>query len=181
MSRVYDEYLEKSFRRLGYDADINELEDMSKVLCNLNAVDVAEIFSPRRFTAKARGYGLRPGFAIDLTTQNGAGEFWDLSLEKHQEELDVLQEKERPEFLTGSPPCSDFCKLLRLLLTKAEIQKRQEEIGKPFVRTCVNSSSMVVISCTSIQGTRILGRWRKSRSWRRTQESTRLLGLCVAG
>lgn len=56
LTGVYEEYLGKS-RRLGYDAGSQEFESMSKVFCNLNAVDVAEIFSSRRFTAKAHGYG----------------------------------------------------------------------------------------------------------------------------
>ena len=39
--------------------------------------DVAEIFSPERFTSRANEFGLRPGFAADLSVQKSpGGEHW---------------------------------------------------------------------------------------------------------
>ena len=40
----------------------------------MSAVDVAEIYSPPRFTAACGTRGLRPGFAVDLTTERPDGE-----------------------------------------------------------------------------------------------------------
>ena len=106
--------LEGAFRASGMDAGTKDIEDMARCLCSLSAVDVSEMFSPPRFTKMAHLYNLRPGFCIDLTTQNKSGEFWDLSKTQDQAELEKLQDEERPEFLIGSPPCTDFCGLLRL-------------------------------------------------------------------
>ena len=89
-----------------------QVREMAECLCSLSAADVAEIFSPPRITPKAHLYGLRSRFCSDLTTQNCKGEYWDLSREDHQRELERLQKTERPALLTGSPPCTDFCKLL---------------------------------------------------------------------
>ena len=38
--------------------------------------DVAEIYSPRRFMAACGIQGLRPGFAVDLTTRRPDNECW---------------------------------------------------------------------------------------------------------
>ena len=52
------------------------------MLCALsgcNEVDVTEIFSPERFSSRARAFGLRPGLAFDLRTG------WDFTRADHQE------------------------------------------------------------------------------------------------
>ena len=68
----------------------------------LGSVDVVEVFSPPRFTAKASSFGLNPGYAVDLTTG------WDLSDEKQVLELYEVIDEEDPYFLTGSPRCDPF-------------------------------------------------------------------------
>ena len=41
----------------------DELKDVTSLMLELAAVDVAEMYSPKRFTALAGLFGLRPGFA----------------------------------------------------------------------------------------------------------------------
>ena len=77
--------------------------------------DVAEIFSPPRFTEKAANFGLKPGFAVDLTTTKENGEAWDLRNKADQCELADLQDREDPYFLCGGPPCEAFTQLRHLL------------------------------------------------------------------
>jgi hypothetical protein len=100
----------------------------------MSAVDLAEIYSPARFGRKCAMYGLRPGFAIDLTTRKPDGDYWDLSKPKDVELLETLQEEEKPFLLIGSPPCTTFSQLLKLSHTEAEMQARQEKEGKPHMR-----------------------------------------------
>ena len=45
-----------------------------------------------------------------------------------------LQHEGNPEFLIGSPRCTDFCTLMLLQLTTAEVLARQGKDGKPHVR-----------------------------------------------
>ena len=52
------------FRELGESLDVHAL----------GKHDVTEIFSPPRFTKRANGFGLKPGYAIDLETSRGNGE-----------------------------------------------------------------------------------------------------------
>eukprot|EP00435_Cladocopium_sp_Y103_P033123 s170_g8.t1 len=74
----------------------------------LGAVDVAEIFSPPRFTKGAPHLGLNPGFAVDLQTG------WDLDNEEDLKALDELIELQDPFLLTGSPRCDPFSVLRNL-------------------------------------------------------------------
>ena len=137
--RALYEYVDKHLRGSPGTKELDETEkrELATLSVELGACDVAEIFSPPRFTAAAGSLGLREGFAVDLSTQRSGGEFWDLSRQEDREELERLQEKEAPELLTGSPPCTDFCRLLHLKLTKEEIEQRQRERGRPFVETSV--------------------------------------------
>lgn len=118
------------------ETEMGDLEDMAKCLCSLNAVGVAEIFSPPRFTSMTHAFNLRHGLCIDLTTQNQKDEYWDLPRDEEQHQL---HGREKPEFLTGSSPCTDFCKLLRIKLSKEDIEQRQKSEGKLFVRTCMKA------------------------------------------
>jgi hypothetical protein len=65
-----------------------------------------EIFSPKRFTALAGSYGLRPGVAIDLEEMKPDGqERWNLDLEEDRNLMHQIIDDEEPELVTGSPPC----------------------------------------------------------------------------
>ena len=99
----------------------------------IGAVDVAEIFSPPRFTAGAPHLGLNPGFAVDLQTG------WDLDSEKDLKALDKLIEEQDPFLLTGSPRCDPFS-VLRFLNKKRlsdpkHLQARER--GVRHLRLCI--------------------------------------------
>ena len=118
----------------------DEVHEIACLCLSLTACDVAEIYTPPRFTPKCSGMGLRPGFVVDLTTKKADGEHWDLSRQRDEEELARLQEKERPKFVVGSPPCTDFCKLLHLNPhTRDTIAERQEQGGKPHMRVAARA------------------------------------------
>ena len=68
----------------------------------LGAVDVAEMFSPPRFTQGAAHLGLTAGFAVDLQTG------WDLDDPEQVKALDELIEQQDPFLLTGSRRCDPF-------------------------------------------------------------------------
>ena len=50
----------------GMDITGEEVESISLKALQLGAVDVAEVYSPHRFSARAAEFQLRPGFAADL-------------------------------------------------------------------------------------------------------------------
>eukprot|EP00971_Amphidinium_carterae_P343645 6483531-Amphidinium_carterae.2 len=52
--------------------------------------------------------------------------------------LKELQEKERPQLLIGSPPCTSFCQLLRLSKTEDEVQEARSE-GVAHLRVCIDA------------------------------------------
>ena len=66
--------------------------------------------SPKRFTALAQQYKLRPGFAVDLCETKENGEYWNLNKTADVELLHELIDREEPLLITGSPPCHFFSK-----------------------------------------------------------------------
>ena len=121
--RVIDQY-----RHENVDISMLEVEQITTLLTEMCAVDVMEIFSPPRFCHMATQLGLKPGYSIDLDTG------WNLSDKTQQRELWQLMEREEPELLTGSPPCTPWCKLMNLNPPKNDEQRlrREEklELGK---------------------------------------------------
>eukprot|EP00435_Cladocopium_sp_Y103_P058260 s42_g20.t1 len=118
--------------------------EIGQLLCamGISKSDVAEIYNPERFVSRANAFVLRPGFAIDLTLQkNEKGEYWDLSTEKDQRELDALLNKEKPLFLVGSPPCGPFSPLQNLSKGKRTPEQNEEilEEGRTHLRVSVDS------------------------------------------
>ena len=96
-------------------------------------VDVSEMFSPPRFTQHAGRLGLRPGFAVDLSTG------WNLDLPQDVAKMDELIEKEKPELLTGSPDCAPFTILRNInksYLNSAENKEKRRK-GEERLKLCV--------------------------------------------
>ena len=85
-------------------------------------MDIAEIFSPPRFTTMAENYGLKPGFAVDLETGWDLTKKTDVFTLKHKVQLDD------PMLLTGSPCCDQFSALqnLRKEVTEERLARRAE-------------------------------------------------------
>ena len=72
---------------------------------------VSEIYSPPRVTAVAKLLPeLRcvPGFALDLTTTDEAGQPWDFDNAGQRKRARAMVEEQRPMLLIGSPMCTAF-------------------------------------------------------------------------
>ena len=118
-------------------ADHEACMDVAKVLHSLGASksDVAEIFSPERFTSRANEFGLRPGFAVDLSVpRDSSGECWDLSRKKGIEELFRKLRYERPLFLIGLPIRGPFSPQN---LTKFKRDPKEFEQSRKERDTCI--------------------------------------------
>ena len=105
-----------------------EILEIGQFLCSMGIrkSDVAEIYNPERFVSRANAFGLRPGFAIDLSlAKNDKGEYWDLSTEQDQKALRRLLRDEKPLVLIGSPPCGPFSPLQNLSKNKRSEAENQ--------------------------------------------------------
>ena len=129
------------YREEGVDISSKEAESLARLICDLHAVDVAEVYSPARLTAQCRRLGLRGGFAVDLNAVKKNGEHWDLNREGDEQELMDVLEEEDPEFLIGSPTCTPFSPLRRLSDFKRSptIVKTEQEEGKHHIRGSVRA------------------------------------------
>ena len=100
--------VERAFLAQEVEISAVELEQITKLCVEMGAVDIMEIYSPKRFTAQAGQYGLRPGFAVDLEEQKPDGSYWDLSKAEDVRELEEYMDEVEPTLLTISPPCDQF-------------------------------------------------------------------------
>ena len=91
------------------DGEVMELCILSNVL---NACETTPVLSPSKFASIGTSFGLREGFAEDLTNARANGTMWDLSLEDDKAELRRVQNREQPELLVGSPSSDEFSSLL---------------------------------------------------------------------
>ena len=74
--------------------------------------DVAEVYSPIRVTGMAEKFNLKPGWALDLTTNDpDDGKPWDFSMPDKREKVKKLQKQDAPFFLILSPMCGPFSSL----------------------------------------------------------------------
>ena len=126
-----------AFGQQGVDVSARKLMDIAVCAVECSACDVAGIYTPPRFTPAVGRLGLRADFCVDLTTEKPFGGFWDLSREADRQELRYLQDREWPEILIGSLPCTTFCSLLYVEFTKEQVQQRRKEEGEPHIRFCV--------------------------------------------
>jgi len=136
---AFSSRLQEVYAGKGVPISEGEASDVALLLSQLGyaSVDIAEIFSPPRFTKSAEHYDLLAGLCVDLSTTKADGEYWDLLKSEDVELLEKLQEEQQPRLLTGSPPCTVFSTLRRLSDRKrdpATVQKEQEE-GKEMLRT----------------------------------------------
>ena len=94
-----------SFNKVDISAD--EVRDIAIMSIEFGAVDILEVFSPKRFTdpVVCSKVGLRAGFAVDLCECKpygpNAGEHWDLNKPSDVEELQEIIDYEEPFLLTG--------------------------------------------------------------------------------
>ncbi|CAK0857259.1 unnamed protein product [Prorocentrum cordatum] len=108
----------------GVDIADEEVDSIALSALQLGAVDVAEVHSPHRFSARAAEFQLRPGFAADLEELKEDGTPWDLRRPEDVKELEKQQERMDPILLTGSPPCEKFSSL-RVLSAKFRTEEQE--------------------------------------------------------
>ncbi|CAK0892530.1 unnamed protein product [Prorocentrum cordatum] len=108
----------------GVDIADEEVDSIALSALQLGAVDVAEVYSPHRFSARAAEFQLRPGFAADLEELKEDGTPWDLRRPEDVKELERQQERMDPILLAGSPPCEKFS-LLRGLSAKFRTDEQE--------------------------------------------------------
>ena len=111
-----------------FDGDVTDEDSraMAIDLLEMNAIHVAEMYSPPRLTADAPAMGLTGGFAMDLETG------WELSDHDQWARAKEELEEQRPKLLVGSPPCDPWSALQNFNFPKmneekiAAIQERGE-------------------------------------------------------
>ena len=83
------EKIKESLRPLCMVENLNDEEIMElRILSNeLNACETTAVLNPSKFASIGTRFGLRDGFAVDLTTARANGTMWDLSLEDDRAEL----------------------------------------------------------------------------------------------
>ena len=87
------ERIEESLRPLYMVEDLNDDEVMELcILSNeLNACENTAVLNPLKFASIGTRFGIREGFAVDLTTARANGTMWDLSLGDDKAELRRIQ------------------------------------------------------------------------------------------
>ena len=113
------------YRKHELDVDKATLESIASLSLELGAVDVAEVYSPHRFSARAHEFQLRPGFAADLEELKPDGKPWNLENRGDIAELKKLIDEQDPYLLTGSPPCDPFSALQNI--NRAKLGWSEEE------------------------------------------------------
>lgn len=86
------------------------------------AVDVSEVFSPPRITKEAEKQGLVTGGAYDLKTG------FDLSKEQDRGRMWQELEKDEPELVVGSPPCTAFSLLREFNYRVMDFEKAKTKV-----------------------------------------------------
>ena len=112
-----------TYRAKGVDITAAEIASVSTLLLQLGSVDVAEVFSPPRFTDAAPSLGLKAGFAVDLATG------WDLKIESEKNVFFQQLEQDDPYLLPGSPPCDAFSVLRHIGKNKRTAQEEADKLA----------------------------------------------------
>ena len=93
----------------------------TEIIQVLKAIDICEVYSPKRVTAQAHRYGLESGLAMDLTTG------WDFRIDHHKKAAMKYVMEVKPRLLIGSPMCTMFSSLQRLSGWNNEKQRKWGE------------------------------------------------------
>jgi hypothetical protein len=101
---------------------------------------ISKIYSPPRVSAVAKmcpSFGILPGFALDLTTNDTDGRHWDFD---EGETRDRTWDKitEQPLLLIGSPMCTAFSAWQHINNSKRDpaITSKEYERGLSHLRFC---------------------------------------------
>ena len=133
------------------DITEEDAEAIALMSCEMAAVDVMEIYSPKRLTEAAAQFKLRPGFAVDLCEEKPEGGYWDLRKESDVQEVREWIDKDEPALLTGSPPCHMFS-----LLQNISWYKLSPEVRERRMKEALNH---LHVSCEMYRKQYDAGRW----------------------
>ena len=125
-----------------------------------------EIYSPKRFTALAERYRLRPGFAVDLNETKEDGTYWDLNKPKDTQEVHDIVDRDESVLLTGSPPCHMFSQLQNLNWKNMAPDVRRKKMDEAIHH--VHMSSNIALDASSFMrhhghGPQAAGKMKKLR------------------
>ena len=112
------------------DIDNEEADIIATLGCEITAVDVMEVYSPKRFTEAAAKLKLKPGFAVDLCETKPDGTNWDLNKPEDVQLVHQLVDEEEPKLLTGSPPCHMFSVLQNISWRKISPEIRNKRMDE---------------------------------------------------
>ena len=116
-------------------------KDMQMQMLQLVAgeIDVAEIYSRPRVTQRAKQWGLKPGWSLDITTKDADGEPWDFSKRRMRKKAIDKINKDKPLLIIGSPMCTDWSTMMNLNWDKMspEEWKRRMRAARKHLRFCV--------------------------------------------
>ena len=138
--------LRNFFRAPNMEPYEHKTSEEAAMMVETGATQALEVFSPKRFTARAEDLGLRPGVAVDLcgTKPYGPceGRHWDLSSAADVEELHDVIDFEQTVLVSGSPPCTisslqqhpaDRKETGRLLHVSVSTCRKQQDAGRYFL------------------------------------------------
>ena len=91
-------------------------------------MDVAEIYSPPRIAERARKWGLRGGWSMDLTTTDENGKKWDFSKKEMREKAINKIKKDRPLLIVGSPMCIEWSSMMNMNWPKMTEEVRAQRM-----------------------------------------------------
>ncbi len=139
MMSLVKSQIERQCRQYEMDVTADEVECIAATALEIGSVDVAEIYSPHRFSARAEEFQLRPGFAADLVEWKPDGTPWDLTNPSDVKLLEEMLDEQEPALLTGSPPCETFSQLRNISRAKRDPVKvaAEEAAGRHSLHTSI--------------------------------------------
>ena len=147
--------------------------------------DVSEVYSRPRVSQCAEECGLRPGWALDLKTQDELGNPWDFDEEGQQQKAIRKIEEDRPNLLMLSPMCTAFSILQNLSYDK----KNHDEV-KALLKRAIKHVAFAVHLCDmQIQAGRyfVFEHPKSAKSWQLAcmrgptsmQGAVRIMWICA--
>lgn len=132
MRRPHPDINEDDLRSATLDTDFVSISRSVEALTSqaVCSVDVAELFNPSRFGARAKAFDLVKGTAFDLRTG------WDLSQESQRALCWEQLEREQPHVVIGSPMCAPFSTLAGFNANKPG-QQEQLQRGYAHLQFCM--------------------------------------------
>ena len=77
-------------------------------------MEVAEVYSPERLTPMAKNMGLNIGWALDLTTTDENGQYWNFDCVNMRNKATRLLLRYKPMLLIGGPMCTEFSQWMQI-------------------------------------------------------------------